>query len=66
MDEVGYLIKQLDKLTWGLRIYKWTERGCESGSWRVAYIHPINKVWSEVADESLTCALKQVISVLED
>ena len=66
MDEVGYLIKRLDKLTWGIRIYKWAERGCVSGTWRVSYIHPVNKVWSEVSDESLTCALKQVISVLED
>jgi len=63
-NEIGVLIAKLDRMTWGFRIEKLSERGCEP-VWEVFYISPIDKVWRRKKNDSLITALEDSVSLIE-
>ena len=62
--EIGVLIAKLDRITWGFRIEKLSERGC-APVWEVFYISPIDNVWRVSKNETLIEALKDSVLLIE-
>lgn len=63
-NEIGVLIARLDRLSWGFRIEKLSERGC-APVWEVFYISPIDNVWRVSKNETLIEALKESVLLIE-
>ncbi len=63
-NELGVLIAKLDRITWGFRIEKLSERGC-TPVWEVFYISPIDKVWRREKNDSLITALEDSVLLIE-
>ena len=64
MNEIG-LITELDKLSWGFKIDKWCERECPA-TYKVLYVDPTTKIWSEVHGDNLPKILLQIIKAIEE
>ena len=63
-NDLGVLIAKLDRITWGFRIEKLSERGC-TPVWEVFYISPIDKVWRREKSDSLITALEDSVLLIE-
>ena len=63
-NELGVLIAKLDRITWGFRIEKLSERGC-TPVWEVFYISPIDKVWRREKSDNLITALENSVLLIE-
>lgn len=63
-NKIGVLIARLDRLSWGFRIEKLSERGC-APVWEVFYISPIDNVWRVSKNETLIEALKESVLLIE-
>ena len=63
-NELGTIISRLDRLSWGFRIEKLSERGCEP-VWEVFYVSPIDKVWRTSRNETLIEALTESVLLIE-
>ena len=59
------LITELDKLSWGFKIDKWCERECPA-TYKVLYVDPTTKIWSEVHGDNLPKILLQIIKAIEE
>ena len=57
---IAELIHELDELSWGFRIEKHQERGCNT-IWSIFYINPKDKVWRTKQSESLVGSIQMAI-----